>query len=127
MKLWIGAETQADIINVFRPIRNEVEAAINATIASDTYDIGVQSWDVVVVLRDDCEFKELTRYSKKNGGMDFRLRLEYSAFLHGSVKQRRDLLFALLVDSLERLSEKTGRRDDTDRLIGAVNNARDAL
>jgi hypothetical protein len=42
MKLWIGAETQADIVDDFRVIRKEIESGVNYAINGKTYDIEIE-------------------------------------------------------------------------------------
>ena len=71
MKLWIGAETQEDVIDRFRVVRKELELTINKKIEDKTYDIEIEGWDVIVILRDDFDFKEIFKLSKKRRTMDF--------------------------------------------------------
>ena len=44
---------------------------INKKIEDKTYDIEIEGWDVIVILRDDFDFKEIFKLSKKRRTMDF--------------------------------------------------------
>ncbi|MDZ4814763.1 MAG: Imm44 family immunity protein [Verrucomicrobiota bacterium] len=116
MKLWIGTETQADIVDVFQPVRKDLEAVINGDIEKQTYDIGVDAWDCIVILRDDSDFSEVIKFFKKKRDMDFRLVIRYSDFKIANEHQRRRLLFSLLLRSLDLLKDKGGNAQGIDLL-----------
>ncbi len=120
MNLWIGAETQAEVSDSFRSIRSEVERAINAAIDSHKSDIGVDSWDCVVILREDVHLPEVIKVSKARRDMDFRLQLDYQAFIKADELGRKQLLFALLLRSLTLLKHKTGLAAEFDELTALV-------
>jgi hypothetical protein len=120
MKLWIGAETQAEVTESFRSIRTEVERAVNAAIASFKSDIGVDSWDCVVILREDVHLPEVIKFSKARRDMDFRLQLDYQTFFKSDELGRKQLLFALLLRSLMLLKHKTGLAAEFDQLTALV-------
>jgi hypothetical protein len=120
MKLWIGAETQAEVTESFRSIRTEMERAINNEIESFNTDIGVDGWDCLVILREDCHLPEVIKYSLAKREMDFRLLMDYQAFVKATPKGRQQLLFALLLRSLSLLKHKSTRIAEVDELTARV-------
>lgn len=120
MKLWIGAETQAEVTDSFRSIRTEMEGVLNREIESFSGDIGVDGWDCMVILREDCHLPEVIKYSKARRDMDFRLQMDYQAFVKSPHKGRRQLLFALLLRSLSLLKHKSGQIAEVDELTARV-------
>ena len=103
MKLWIGGEIQADIADAFRISRRTVESAINDVIADKSYDLAINSWDVIAIVRDDDSFDEVTRYSKRRLDMDYRLRIDYLRFRNGDDRERAALICEMLLRSLRLL------------------------
>lgn len=108
MKLWIGAEMEADVADSFRQSRSRVEGNINRVIQQRHYDLPFSSWDCIAILRDDTHFEERTRYSPKRKDMDFRLRLDYKAFKAGTPSQQDAMIFDMLHRSLTLLAVKIG-------------------
>lgn len=78
MKLWMSAEIVTEITDKNRAVRKVFERVINARIESLSYDLQLNSRDVIVVLRDDDEFPEIKKYTHRRIDMDFRLRLDYA-------------------------------------------------
>lgn len=120
MKLWIGAESQADIIDAFRLVRSEVENEINLAIRDVSYDIGVDEWNCIVILRDDSNFTEKIQLSKAKRDMDFRLRLDYTQFAEATQTCRKILLLKLLLRSLSLLKDKGQNASEIERLADDV-------
>lgn len=120
MKVWIGAETQADAADSFRIVRNLVETSINTALVSKSYDIGVDAWDVIVVLRNDDVLDEICNYSAKKKEMDFRLKLDFRKFINGDLGARTATLFDLLCRSLDILGQKTEKTEGIKSLVDDV-------
>lgn len=118
MKLWIGAEISAEIADAFRKARGSVEAAINKVISEKDYGIKLNSWDCIVILRNDNAMKEILKYSPKNKEMDFRLRIHFDKFNSASSVEREALIFEMLERSLVLLKDK-GVDDDGLTLLKA--------
>lgn len=106
MKLWIGAEGSADIADSFRVARNRVESAVNDVIMPKSYDLPLDSWDCIAIIRDDEHFAERFKYSPKRRDMDFRLRIDHAEFKATSPQQQITMIFNMLRRSLELLSDK---------------------
>lgn len=120
MKLWIGTETQSDVVELFLPIRLDVQNKINAVINNYSYDIGSDDWDCIVILQDVDTFNERIRFSKAKRDMDFRLHMDYAEFLKGDEETRKRQLLKLLLRSLQLLKEKGGNSAAIDDLISEV-------
>lgn len=106
MKLWIGGEIQAEVADSFRMARLSVEKTINENLENKNYDILLTDWDCIAILRDDDDFAERTTYSKKKKDMDFRLKIDYSAFTKSDSKQQESLIFQMLQRSISILKQK---------------------
>jgi hypothetical protein len=120
MKLWIGGEIIADVADAFREARKRVEQAINLGLSGKDYNIPISDWDCIVILRDDEEFKEITKYSEKSHSMDFRLKLSYEQFKKGDGMYREKMIFHLLQRSLEILKGKWLSGQGIDKLIDDI-------
>lgn len=96
----------ADIGDSFRVVRNRVVSAVNGVIMSKSYDLPLDSWDCIAIVRDDEHFVERVRYSTKRRDMDFRLRIDHAEFKAASPQQQATLIFNMLRRSLELLSDK---------------------
>ena len=106
MKLWIGAELDADVADAFREVRNRVEKAVNAVIASKDFELPLNGWDCIAIVRGDDSFAERVRYSPRTREMDFRLRIDHSAFSTATPRERKSMLFSMLRRSLALLPKK---------------------
>jgi hypothetical protein len=116
MKIWISGEVDFHVGDAFRLAMLNVENALNQALEPQTYDLPLDSWDCIAVIRDDEFFKEITRYSKKKREMDFRLRISHSEFLAGSSIQQESMLFGMLRRSLMLLADKGLAGPELDRL-----------
>lgn len=108
MKLWIGGEICADIADEYRHAQNAVEDAINAVIEGKDYDLELDGWDCIAIIRDDEVFGEITRYSPKRRNMDFRLGIGHTQFKSATPAQREAMIMQMLIRSLALLGEKKG-------------------
>ena len=106
MELWMSAEIEAEVFDQNQAVRKEVEEAINARIGLRSYDLALDGWDIIVILRDDEHFDEITRYSARQRDMDFRLRLDYARFRDASHLDRCRMYVGLLTRSVELLRDK---------------------
>ncbi|WP_083846021.1 Imm44 family immunity protein [Rhodanobacter spathiphylli] len=119
MKLWIGAEIEADIGDQFRNVRRCVVDTINSYIDFREYDLGVESWDCIAIVRDDDCFPEKFVLNRKNGDMDFRIRIDYSKFKSGDRYEQKRLIFEMLEKSLLMLKEKN-HNNGIDALLSDI-------
>jgi len=107
MKLWMGVEGEADIADIIRPLRNEIEGKVNEWLEKKSFvNNKLESWDVIIILRNDDNFNEITRYSKKKKETDFRLKIDYKLFKHEKDEIRYNMIINMLVRSLDILESK---------------------
>ena len=120
MKIWIGGEIESSIEDDFRKARSKVEKSINENIEKNTYNIPVESWDCIAIVRDDEQLEELFIYDSHNNEMDFRLRVDYQKFLVGNSNEQEQLIFEICLRSLKKLQEFIGSSTDLNNLIKDV-------
>ena len=107
----------ADVADVWRPARKAVETAINEVIERKDYFLPVDAWHCIGVVRDDEVFDERIRFLKKKRDMDFRLRIQHSAFKAATQHEREKMIFEMLLRSLEILRSKAGEAAGFDILV----------
>ncbi|HEX2733939.1 MAG TPA: Imm44 family immunity protein [Polyangiaceae bacterium] len=112
----MSGEVEASVGERFRRAMLRVETALNEALESQTYDLALDSWDCIAVIRDDELFEELTRYSRKKRDVDFRLRIAHAEFLGASVHQQEVMIFEMLRRSLSILADKGLAGLELDRL-----------
>lgn len=120
MKLWIGGEVEAEIADVFRMARNSVESKINNIIQRQHYELPFKSWDCIAIIRNDENFEEIHKFSRKGRDMDFRLKVDCRLFKEGDEHAREQLLYQMLLKSLALLSEKGVHEPDLEQLRTCV-------
>lgn len=120
MKLWMSAETQSNVADDLRVLRNEIVDKINQEIINKDYDIGVSGWDVIIILQSDGGLGERTKYNKKKREMDFRLRLNFDEYAKAERSERLRMIFFLIEKSLDILKILGGNADEIDKLVADV-------
>ena len=80
----------------------------------------LNDWDVIVILRDDDNFEERTRYSKKKKDMDFRLKINHKDFAAANKGKQEAMIVELLLRSLELLKQKGLSENDINDLRADV-------
>jgi len=107
MEIWIGAEFEGDIDDQLMDAQNFVEDEINLCINGKSYDIELDGWDcIAIVMGDDPFHDEVVKYSKKKRDMDFRLKINFDAFVKSDALGQQKLFFQMLQRSLDLLIEK---------------------
>ena len=121
MKLWVSSETQANVSDALRILRNEIAEAINEVITERDYDIGVNGWDVIIILQSGNDsLSERIKFHKAKRDMDFRLALDFDKFVTTGKTGRLQMIFSLLIRSLDVLKKVGGNVEEIDRLIADV-------
>jgi hypothetical protein len=107
MILWMSAEVYAELADDLAILRNSIVKQINEHLKEIEYENeNLKCWDIIITLRDDDVFKEIIKYRKKKKDTDFHLKMDYAAFKNGDTQQRRNLIYDMLVRSLDILEEK---------------------
>ena len=110
MKLWMSAEISGGIGEPVRHALNFVEDEINLFIDGKDYDIDLDKWRCIAILMKDKvdqeRYCEVIKYSSKTKKMDFKLQIDYPEFVNGDAKRQQQLIYEMLMRSLDLLIEK---------------------
>ena len=111
MKIWISSETSYEVLSEeqvtqLRLSRSCVEKSLNSALESMSYEIPLTGWNCIIVMMGDKGFDERIMYSVKKRNMDFRLKINYVAFNTTDDLGRQQLIFSMLMRSLDLLKEK---------------------
>lgn len=110
MKLWMSAEISGGIGEPVRHALNFVEDEINLFIDGKDYDIELDKWRCIAILMKDKvdqeRYCEVIKYSSKTKKMDFKLQIDYPDFANGDAKRQQQLIYEMLMRSLDLLLEK---------------------
>lgn len=110
MKLWMSGEVEKHILEPFRLAIIYLEDEINAKIADKDYDIDLDKWRCIAILMKDKvdqeRYCEVIKYSSKTKKMDFKLQIDYPEFVNGDAKRQQQLIYEMLMRSLDLLLEK---------------------
>ena len=110
MKLWISGEVVQNVLEPFRLAMLYVRDQINTKIDDKDYDIELDKWRCIAILMKDKvdqeRYCEVIKYSSKTKKMDFKLQIDYSEFVNGDAKRQQQLIYEMLMRSLDLLIEK---------------------
>ncbi|ONG41929.1 hypothetical protein BKE30_02270 [Alkanindiges hydrocarboniclasticus] len=111
MKVWLSSESSKEVLNEdqlsqLRLARNYVETILKGELESKSYNIPLDSWDCITIMMGENSFDERIIYSVKKRNMDFRLKINYVAFNTTDDLGRQQLIFSMLMRSLDLLKEK---------------------
>tara|TARA_R100000935_G_scaffold13464_2_gene27035 strand:- start:83 stop:496 length:414 start_codon:yes stop_codon:yes gene_type:complete len=110
MKLWMSAEINGGIGEPVPHALNFVEDEINLFIDGKDYDIDLDKWRCIAILMKDKvdqeRYCEVIKYSSKTKKMDFKLQIDYPDFANGDAKRQQQLIYEMLMRSLDLLIEK---------------------
>ena len=110
MKLWMSGEVVQNVLEPFRLAMLYVRDQINAKIDDKDYDIDLDKWRCIAILMKDKvdqeRYCEIIKYSSKTKKMDFKLQIDYPEFVNGDAKRQQQLIYEMLMRSLDLLIEK---------------------
>ncbi len=106
MKLWISSETESSVADELRIARNALEDDLAAFLENRSYELELESLDCIIILRNDDDFEEITRYSPKKRDMDFRLAIDFNDFIKSDFKKRKSLILKTIIRAVDILSTK---------------------
>lgn len=105
MKLWMSGEVDADVYDAFRAARQDVESAVAAVLARESFGPPALEWAVIPIIRseDHPDYRELVQFHARRTTVEFRLRVSHVQFRSGTSGQQRGLLVQALLRSLSML------------------------
>ncbi|NOX77650.1 MAG: hypothetical protein GXO41_01680 [Gammaproteobacteria bacterium] len=93
-----------------RNSRNFVEDEINKLIEHKEYNLDLDKWRCITILMKSKEdrqlYCEIIKYSPKTKKMDFKLQIDYDEFVDSNDKRRQQLIYEMLMRSLDLLIQK---------------------
>lgn len=101
MKFWLSGEVMADVADVHREARNEVENELNEQFAPRDYGRGLRELAFISIILPPGEdaFAEVYRYDKRERTVEARLKINHLDFRMAPDKAGRK---RLLLDGVER-------------------------
>src|SRR5437763_15755317 len=129
MKFWLSGEIMADVGDVHREARNEVEDELNKDFASLDYGRGLQKLAFISIIRPtgDDAYPEIYRYDRKDRIVEARLKINHLDFRMAPDKEARK---RMLLDGIERAIARMGELKidaDHERLLADFRKARAAM
>ena len=107
MKVWISSETTKGAGEELWKLYMQIEKKINNYLEEIEYkNDALEKLRVIIILRDDAVFNEIKKYNKRKKDTDIRLKIDYNAFKNGNDEERENLIFDVLLRSLNVLEEK---------------------
>jgi hypothetical protein len=118
MKLWMSAEIDRDVFDVYRVLMLDVEARVNSLLAESTYGGSIDKWSVIPIISAlQPHYREIARVSKKGRSAEFRLRIPHAEFKHATPDGQRRLIVELLKRSVRMMPTLGAHGLDVDRLV----------
>ncbi len=108
MKLFMSGEIQADVTDEYSNASNEIEELLAPLLRPRDYGPGLKGWyDIVMITpwRDDKNYPEVKKYSKRNKEVEFRLRINHRAFKRADALGKRKLICKSLLRSIKLMSK----------------------
>jgi hypothetical protein len=103
MQFWTSSEAMADIDTALNSARSVVERTLKTAVGCENYGSGVSKWALIYIVmnEDDPAFQEVSRYTKRMGVVEFRLKVDYHCFKSADSRRQRMLLAATVLRSIE--------------------------
>ncbi len=110
MKFWISGEIDSEVGETFRQIQNAIEEALNEKLGLNDYGEVLSKLALIPIIlgpRFSGSQKERRLIKWKDKVADYRLYIDFHAFLNGTEKERKALLLKNLLDSVEDIERKS--------------------
>ena len=104
MDIWIGGEIESAVEEKFRLARCELESDLSEFIKANSYELELDSFDCIAIIRNDVEFDEIHKYSAKKKEMDFRLSIDFKSFLQANHEQCKTHIYQMLLRAIDILA-----------------------
>jgi len=122
MELWMSGEIQSNVGDAYSKASDLVEAEINNCIKYNDYGEGLKMWFFIPIIRaeDSPIYGEIAKYRKRLKEVEFRLKIDHSAFSSGNAVDHVRLISQSLLRSLKMMPEIGVTKVDLDRLTRDV-------
>jgi hypothetical protein len=121
----MSGELQEDVGEAYRVARNEIEAKLNARIATCDYGSGVTEWAFIAIILKPTigqDYPEIQKYSKRKKEVEFRLKIDHDTFSKSSARQQRGLVWRALLTSVQLMRHLKIQDCDHEKLFADVEN-----
>jgi len=124
MNFFISGELDAEIAEVFRPIRQDVEKLLNENLGSHVYGSALEKISLIPIIVGPMFMPRPERrlIKHKSKVADYRIVVEYELFLKGSAETRKELLIENLLSAVADISKKLGNNFEGQRLYQDIIN-----
>lgn len=123
MVLWMSAEQMEECRDANRSVRNEIEPRINELI-KDCKLGDYREWAVITIILNENgpDYKEIVRRSIKNKELEFRLKIDYDAFMKADYNGKKKLVLEVLLRSLDLMEKwkKDIKREERDEIKNII-------
>ncbi len=118
MHFFISGELDSEVAELFRPVRKEVELLLNQELGNNSYGQDIEKISLIPIILGPrfTDRKERRLLQRKDKAADYRLVIDFEAFLHGGESTRRQLLINNLLLAIADISRKIGGKFEGDRL-----------
>lgn len=124
MKLWISGEIDEDVAEKHQAAWQVVQKAVNARLKPHKFSSPWKSWDFIAIIMSERDFfDEVAKKTKKDKSLEFRLKIDHTAFLKASQKQANALLLKALDRSVDKMADMEVTDDDIRFLKSALRDA----
>jgi len=103
MKLWMSAEVDADVYEMYRSARADVESEVNRLLGAYSGPNRVKEWAYIAIIRaeDHPDYPEVAKLDKRGGVVEFRLKVAHGEFKAAPSNKARGMLLESLIRSRE--------------------------
>ncbi len=108
MKLWMSGEIHKDVADGYSIARNDVEGRINQAFLNHEFGRGLEKWAVIAIILPPGwgdRWTEVKKYDRRRRQTEFRLIINFETFNGASDTRQRDLIFDLLLRSIDLMEE----------------------
>ena len=107
MELWTSAEIDVDVYELYSKVSRYIEKTINEKLQPLQFESDYLKWAHIAMIREDEDWAdEIIRRSIKRKVLEFRLKINHSAFLAGDFNACALLIIESLRRSVDIMGEK---------------------
>jgi hypothetical protein len=125
MNFFFSGELDTLVGEVYRGVRNSVEASLKAALGTRDYGPAVKTIAIIpMILRPEWQdgHRERRLFKRKEGVADYRTWIDFQRFRDGDELERRRLLTKNLVEAITDVARKAGKGFSGDALVEDVLN-----
>jgi hypothetical protein len=123
VKFFISGEIDAQVYDLYPPVRQLVEQRLNEALANKDYGPALRRIGIIpIIMRPEWEvgYKERKLFQRKQHGADYRMYIDFEQFRLGSREVRVQLLLENIIVAIEDLQRKAGRGFNGGALVDDI-------